>query len=50
MLFPKHPKSVVDSRPVAVKIVKQEHSGAVDKHVLIVDKPASPPPAPQPKP
>ncbi len=50
MLFPKHPKSVVDHRPVAVKIVRQEHSGALDKHVLVVDKPAPTAPAPKPKP
>lgn len=50
MLFPKHPKPVVDNRSVAVKIVKQEHSGALDKHVLVVDKPAPPAPVPQSKP
>ena len=47
MLFPRHPKPVGDNRPVAVKIIKQEHNGAVDKHVLVVNKPA-PPPAPKP--
>jgi hypothetical protein len=50
MLFPNHPKSVVDNRPVAVKVVKQEHSGALDKHVLVVDKLAPPAPVPKPKP
>ena len=50
MLFPKHPKAVVDNRPVAVKIVRQEHTGAVNPHVLVIDKPAPPPPAPKPKP
>ncbi|MHA4869307.1 hypothetical protein ACXZ1M_16560 [Duganella sp. PWIR1] len=37
MLVPKAPRSVHDSRPVAVQVVKQQKSGAVDKHVLIVD-------------
>jgi hypothetical protein len=48
MLAPKPPRSVYDNKPVAVKIVKQEKSGAVNKHVLVVDrpkKPAEPPPA-----
>ncbi len=46
MLAPKAPRSVYDDRPVAVQVVKQEKSGAVDKHVLVVDtvkpKPAAP--------
>lgn len=36
MLAPKAPRSVYDHRPVAVQVVKQQKSGAVDKHVLIV--------------
>lgn len=39
MLAPKRPRSVYDQRPVAVQVVKQEKSGAVDKHVLVVDQP-----------
>ena len=39
MLAPKPPRSVYDHKPVAVKIVKQEKSGAVNKHVLVVDQP-----------
>ena len=42
MLAPKAPRSMYDHKPVAVKIVKQEKSGAVDKHVLIVDQPKKP--------
>jgi hypothetical protein len=38
MLAPKAPRSVYDHRPVAVQVVKQQKSGAVDKHVLIVDQ------------
>lgn len=49
MLAPKAPRSVYDHRPVAVQIVKQEKSGAVDKHVLIVEQPKKPP-EPQKKP
>lgn len=43
MLFPRHPQPVGDNRPVAVKIIKQEQgqSGAVDRHVLVVDQPRS---------
>ncbi|WP_432382691.1 hypothetical protein [Duganella sp. P38] len=37
MLAPKAPRSVHDNRPVAVQVVKQQKSGAVDKHVLVVD-------------
>lgn len=50
MLFPRHPKPVGDNRPVAVKIIKHEQgqSGAVDRHVLVVNQPA-PPAALQPK-
>lgn len=36
MLAPKAPRSVYDHRPVAVQVVKQQKTGAVDKHVLIV--------------
>lgn len=43
MLAPKAPRSVYDHRPVAVQVVKQQKSGAVDKHVLIVDKRKSKP-------
>ncbi|NVM77440.1 hypothetical protein FHW83_003246 [Duganella sp. SG902] len=39
MLIPERPRSVYDHRPVAVQVVKQEKSGAVDKHVLVIDKP-----------
>ncbi|MFS2007696.1 hypothetical protein ACEN9F_29215 [Duganella sp. CT11-25] len=46
MLAPKAPRSVYDHRPVAVQVVKQEKTGAVDKHLLIVEtakpKPAAP--------
>lgn len=45
MLAPKRPHSVHDNRPVAVQVVKQEKSGAVDKHVLVVET-AKPKPAP----
>jgi hypothetical protein len=45
MLAPKAPRSVYDHRPVAVQVVKQQKSGAVDKHVLIVDA-TKPRPAP----
>ena len=50
MLFPRHPKPVGDNRPVAVKIIKHEQgqSGAVDRHVLVVNQPA-PPAAPPPQ-
>ena len=37
MLAPKPPRSVYDNRPVAVQVVKQQQSGAVNKHVLIAD-------------
>jgi hypothetical protein len=49
MLVPKPPRSVYDHKPVAVKIVKQEHTGAVNPHVLIVDHPKNKPEAPKPK-
>ena len=49
MLFPRHPKPVVDQRPVAVKIIQQEKSGARDKHVLIVEQPKPTPPPIPPK-
>jgi hypothetical protein len=45
MLVPKAPRSVYDHRPVAVQVVKQQKSGAVDKHVLVVDS-IQPKPAP----
>lgn len=37
MLAPRPPRSVHDTKPVAVQVVKQHKTGAVDKHVLIVD-------------
>lgn len=49
MLAPKAPRSVYDHRPVAVQVVKQEKTGAVDKHVLIVDKPPNKPAPPKAK-
>jgi hypothetical protein len=49
MFFPKPPRSVQDNRPVAVMVVKQQKSGAVDKHVLIVETPAIKPEAPKAK-
>jgi hypothetical protein len=44
MLAPKRPTSVYDHRPVAVMVVKQQKTGAVDKHVLVVE--SKPGPAP----
>jgi hypothetical protein len=49
MLVPKRPRSVYDHRPVAVQVVKQEKSGAVDKHVLIVERPKNKPEPPKAK-
>lgn len=49
MLVPKRPRSVYDHRPVAVQVVKQEKSGAVDKHVLIVERPQNKPAPPKAK-
>jgi len=49
MLVPTAPRSVFDHRPVAVQVVKQEKSGAVDKHVLIVETPKVEPVAPKAK-
>jgi hypothetical protein len=49
MLAPKAPRSVHDSRPVAVQVVKQQKSGAVDKHVLIVEQPGRKPEPPKAK-
>jgi hypothetical protein len=46
MLVPKRPRSVYDHRPVAVQVVKQEN-GAVDKHVLIVERPQNKPAPPK---
>lgn len=46
MLFPRHPQPVVSQRPVAVKIIQQEKSGALDKHVLVVEQPKPAPPVP----
>ena len=37
MLFPRHPKPVVQQKAVATLVVRQQRdSKAVDKHVLIV--------------
>ncbi len=49
MLAPKPPRSVVDHKPVAVQVVKQEKTGAVDKHVLVIDAPKNKPPPPEAK-
>ncbi|OEZ57733.1 hypothetical protein [Duganella sp. HH105] len=50
MLAPMRPRSVHDNRPVAVQVVKQEKkSGAVDKHVLIVETPKLKPEPPKTK-
>lgn len=49
MLFPRHPRSVHDNRPVAVLVVRQEKSGAVDKHVLVVQTPKIQPAPPKAK-
>lgn len=49
MLAPKAPRSVYDHRPVAVQVVKQEKAGAVDKHVLIVERPKNKPEPPKAK-
>ncbi|WP_166454631.1 hypothetical protein [Duganella rivi] len=49
MLAPKAPRSVYDHRPVAVQVVKQEKSGAVDQHVLVIDKPKNKPQPPKAK-
>lgn len=49
MLVPVRPKSVHDSRPVAVLVVKQEKTGAVDKHVLVVETPKTELAGPSPK-
>jgi hypothetical protein len=47
MFTPKPPRSVQDNRPVAVMVVKQEKTGAVDKHMLIVETPAKQPKPPK---
>lgn len=49
MLVPTRPRSVHDNRPVAVLVVKQEKSGAVDKHTLIVETPKLQPAPPKAK-
>jgi hypothetical protein len=49
MLAPTAPRSVFDHRPVAVQVVKQQKTGAVDKHVLIVDQPQNKPATPKAK-
>lgn len=37
MLAPTPPRSVYDTKPVAVQVVKQHKSGAVNQHVIVVD-------------
>lgn len=49
MLVPRHPRPIHDGRAVVVQVVKQEKSGAVDKHVLIVNQPKDKPAPPKPK-
>ena len=47
MFMPRHPKSLLSTRAVAMQVVEQKQgTQAMDKHVLIVDtlKPAAPPP------
>lgn len=46
MLFPRHPKPVVPQKAVATQVVQQRRlAKAVDKHVLVVEKPAPSEPA-----
>ena len=50
MLFPRHPKPVVQQKAVATQVVQQrQQDKAVDKHVLIVEKPVPAPPPPSAK-
>lgn len=44
MLFPRAPKPVLSTKPVAVQVVRhqQKLAGAVDPHVLIVDRTGPP--------
>lgn len=47
MLFPRHPKPVVQQKAVATVVVQQKlENKAMDKHVLIIPaaKPVPPPP------
>lgn len=37
MFYIRHPKQVGDQRAVAMQVVNQEQSGAVNRYVLIVD-------------
>lgn len=37
MLFFNHPKSIVDPRPVAMKVVKHTLTDEGDKHILLVE-------------
>jgi hypothetical protein len=42
MLFPRHPKPVVDGRAVAVLVVQQKATQEVSRTVLIVETPPAP--------
>lgn len=44
MFFLRHPQPLVDGRALVVQIVQQKATQAVSRTVLIVDKPAAPPP------
>lgn len=42
MLFPRHPQPVVPGKAVATQVVQQrQQANTVDKHVLVVEKPAA---------
>jgi hypothetical protein len=49
MLFPRHPKPVVQQKAVATMVVQHKlESKAMDKHLLIIPAAkAAPPPVPQ---
>ncbi len=48
MLFPRHPQPVAPRKAVATQVVRQRRQDkAVDKHILVIDKPDVPP-EPQP--
>ena len=50
MLFPRHPTPVAPSKAVATQVVQQRRQDkAVDRHVLIIDKPVPPAPPAAPK-
>ena len=45
MLFPRHPQPVAPRKAVATQVVQQRRQDkAVDKHVLVIDKPQPPQP------